>query len=271
MDARTRKSAADEKSENVRPLSVRRRRIPVVGVTAAQGQTRDSVLATWVLQSYLLALLTAGAAPLLIPPSLDKTRRRAAYQRLDGILFTGGDDIAPKWYGGENHPALQPAEAQRDALEMILCRAAVQDGKPFLGICRGLQVLNVAQRGTLYAHLVDQRPGSGEHAYPSPPWPPDHPAHFVEIAPASLLARVVNERSLMVNSRHHQGVREVGQGLLPCAWAADGLVEAMEVADHPFGLAVQWHPESLMRQQASRRLFRALVEACTKNRKRENS
>lgn len=247
--------------------SMRRKRIPVVGVTAAQGQTKEGISATWVLQSYLLALLTAGAAPVLIPPSLDEAKCREVYRRLDGILFTGGDDIAPERYGGENHPALQSVDAQRDSLEILLCREAVRDGKPFLGICRGLQLLNVAQGGTLYVHLVDQRSGDVQHAYPSPPWPPDHPAHIVEIAPTSLLARVVEEQRLMVNSRHHQGIREMGKGLLPCAWEPDGLVEAVEMACHPFGLAVQWHPEALMSRQASCRLFRALVEACASNEK----
>ncbi len=269
MNARQRKAAAAKKQEHASPSKVRRRRIPVVGMIAAYRQTQDGVPATVGPQSYLLALLAAGAAPVLIPPSLDEAQRRVVYQRLDGILFPGGGDTAPEWYEGENHPALHPEDARRDSLEIILCRAALQDRKPLLASCRGLQLLNVVQGGTLYVHLVDRRPGSVQHAYPSPPWPPDHPAHSVELAPSSLLARVVKERRLLVNSRHHQGAMDAGQGLIPCAWAPDGLVEAVEMARHPFGLAVEWHPESPVRQQASRCLFRALVEACANNGKRK--
>lgn len=260
------KATTDKERKGVPSLGLRRKGIPVIGVTATWGQTQDGIPVAMVLQSYLLALTAAGAAPVLIPPWLDEAKRRAMYRCLDGLLFAGGGDIAPERYGGENHPALQSVDAQRDLLEIALCRAAVRDGKPFLGICRGLQLLNVAQGGTLYVHLMDQRPGSVQHAYTSPPWPPNHPAHPVELSPSSLLARVVRERRLMVNSRHHQGIKEIGQGLLPCAWAPDGLVEAVEMAHHPFGLAVQWHPESLVHQPASRRLFRALVKACADHR-----
>lgn len=243
-------------------LSRHRQRIPVVGVIAAEGATQNGLPATLVRQSYLSALLRSGAAPLLIPPALKGTMWPVVYSRLDGLLFIGGGDIAPQWYGADDHPARDRTDEPRDAIEIALCRAALEDGKPLLGICRGLQLLNVCRGGTLFADLAEQHDRRIRHDYPSPPWAPDHAAHRVELAEHSRLARIVGKRSLTVNSRHHQGVRETGRGLIPCGWAPDGVVEALEAENHPFALAVQWHPEALTAQPASRRLFRAFVEAC---------
>lgn len=235
---------------------------PVIGVTAAQTQTQNGLPVTVILQSYCLALLEAGAAPVLIPSVLEETAWSAVYTRLDGILLSGGGDIALPCYGDEPQPLIYETDARRDALEITFCRAALQDQKPLLGICRGAQLLNVCRGGTLYADLETQRAGAIRHNYPVPTWPADYPAHSVEVADDSRLTQVLGERRFTVNSRHHQGIRDVGDGLRPCAWAPDGLVEALEVEGHPFGLAVQWHPESLSAQPAGRRLFRAFVRAC---------
>lgn len=242
--------------------SLARRRLPIIGVTVAQEQEQNGLSASPMVVSYLLALLEAGAAPVLISSALEEKDWLTAYARLDGILFSGGGDLALPCYGNSNQPRLEQTDTQRDALEMTLCRAAIRDRKPLLGICRGLQVLNVCQEGTLYADLVEEYKHQVGHNYPVSAWPPDHPAHDVEVATGSQLAQILGMKRLTVNSRHHQGVRELGKRLRPCGWAPDGLVEALEMEDHPFALAVQWHPESLSGQVSSQRLFRAFVQAC---------
>ncbi len=234
----------------------------MIGVTIAPEQVRNSPPVSPPLSSYLLALREAGSAPVLIPSGLEETVWLEVYARLDGLLFPGGGDLALPCYGSDIQPSLEQPDPRRDRLEITLCQMAIQDRKPFLGICRGLQVLNVCQGGTLYADLVEQIRHEVCHNYPVPAWPPDYPAHQVSIAIDSLLGQILAEERLIVNSRHHQGIREVGEGLRPCAWAPDGLVEALQVENHPFGLAVQWHPEAFSTQVTSQRLFCAFIQAC---------
>jgi len=214
------------------------------------------------LNAYIDAIVQAGGIPVLIPSQLAERGWNVLYQRLDGIVFSGGGDIAPEYYHGEKHHRVAGIEPLRDTIELNLLRAVVEDGKPFLGICRGIQTVNVGLGGTLYEHLGEQFRGEIDHAYPSTMR--TALVHDVKIEEGTRIAEVVGEPILKVNSLHHQGLRDVAPGLRVTAYAPDGLVEAVELPDHPFGLAVQWHPEWLTDQQPTRNLFRAFVGAAEK-------
>ena len=139
----------------------------------------------------------------------------------------------------------------------------LEKGKPFFGICRGAQVVNVALGGNLYTHIEDQHPDALKHDY-YPDYPRNRLSHPVRVEEGSRLAGIVDEPVLQVNSLHHQGIKGLAPTLKPVAYAPDGIIEAVELSDHPFGLAVQWHPEWLTDQQPMRNLFKAFVDSARK-------
>ncbi len=234
---------------------------PVIGVTTQVNQTAQGLEQVRVMYPYLQALARAGATPLLLPSIEPQQNWQALYQRVDAVLFTGGGDIVPARYGGDGHPRVNGEEPDRDALELALLRACVDDGKPFLGICRGLQLINVGLGGTLYADLADQKPNAEKHDY-YPDWPRDHLAHTVRLAEDGWLAALSPEGEVAVNSLHHQGVRDLAPSLRADAWAPDGLVEAVSLPQHPFGRAVQWHPEWLAaKREDMQQIFNWFVAA----------
>ncbi|MBC7225379.1 MAG: gamma-glutamyl-gamma-aminobutyrate hydrolase family protein [Anaerolineae bacterium] len=215
-------------------------------------------------QSYVVAVQRAGGVPVLIPLGLGEGAALALASRVDGFLLAGGGDVDPAHYGQASHPALRGVEAARDDLELLFARLTLERAIPILGICRGIQVLNVATGGTLYQDLPSERPESPvQHGCFSPSFPPDHLAHEVDLVPGSRLLGIMGQESLRVNSRHHQGIRTLGRGWVATAHAPDGLVEAIETPDHPFALGVQWHPENLLAlPEHGLRLFATFVAAC---------
>ncbi len=217
---------------------------PVIGVTTQVNQTPQGLPQVRVMFPYLQALARAGAVPVLLPSIEPEAHWRALYERVDGVLFTGGGDVTPARYGGNGHPRVNGEEPDRDSLELALLQACLDEGKPFLGICRGLQVINVGLGGTLYADLADEKPGALKHDY-YPDWPRDHLAHSVRLAAESWLVSLGGGETLPVNSLHHQGIRDLAPPLRVDAWAPDDLIEAVSLPGHPFGRAVQWHPEWL--------------------------
>jgi putative glutamine amidotransferase len=232
---------------------------PVIGVTTSNGTHlgHDAII---LMRAYVQALTEAGGVPVLIPCGLTTESWRSLYECLDGILFSGGGDISIGRFGGQPHEKIRPADDARDEVEFALVEAAVSDRKPFLGICRGFQVINVALGGTLYTHIKDQMPNAIQHKYSSRTRRA-YFAHAVDVAAGTRLADILGETKISVNSMHHQGAKDIAAALKPAAYAPDGLVEAVELPDHPFGVAVQWHPECLPDQPSTRRLFRAFVEA----------
>jgi len=232
---------------------------PVIGITTFKGKNPDGLPIVILIEAYVYAILKAGGVPVLIPSMLAEGGWDTLYKRLDGILFTGGGDIATEHYNGEKHARVTGIDSQRDIVEFSLLRAVVDDGKPFLGICRGIQVVNVGLGGTLYEHLGEQFRSEIDHTYPSNMR--THLVHEVRIEEGSRIADVVGEPILKVNSLHHQGVRDIAPALHATGFAPDGLVEVVELPDHPFGLAVQWHPEWLTDQRATANLFKAFVDA----------
>ena len=181
------------------------------------------------------------------------------FDRLDGVVFSGGGDISLDQYAGEDHPSISAVDDARDAAEISLLRQSADTGKPVLGICRGAQLMNVCLGGTLYSHLPDQFPGSVNH---QPGSDRKKIAHLVNVDESSNAAEIFGETLLHVNSLHHQGIKEVAPALKAVGFAPDGLVEMIELKDHPFGLAVQWHPEWLLDQPSMQKLFSRFVTAC---------
>jgi putative glutamine amidotransferase len=189
-----------------------------------------------------------------------------ALNGMDGLLLTGGDDVAPTRYGEEKHPAVEVVAPERDEFEIALVREARKRGLPIFAICRGIQVLNVAGGGSLVQDIPTQVTGALEHKQTVPPHQPFDLAHEVWLEKDSLLARLMRERlsdtdSCKVNSRHHQSVKQLAAGFQVSATAPDGVIEAIEDPSVPFCLGVQWHPENFWRTGEFRSLFEGFVEA----------
>jgi putative glutamine amidotransferase len=233
---------------------------PVIGLTTSRMRNlaRLSVFGTNV--PYAKSIADAGGIPILIPLSLSDADIDQLLSRVDGILFTGGYDVDPRWYGNLPHPKVMGADADRDRMEMHLVQALINLGKPFFGICRGCQVINIALGGSLYEDLAELYPGKIQHDNH------DHPrnylAHTVDLQCSSRLSELLSVGAFGVNSLHHQGVNRIARGLQASAMAPDGLVEAFELSDYSFGLAVQWHPEELQEHASMRSLFQVFVQAC---------
>ena len=176
----------------------------------------------------------------------------------DGVVIAGGDDVDPGLYGKEPHPEAEVVvDAGRDAIDFPVFESAWEKGVPALGICRGLQVMNVARGGTLIQHLPLEDPSHLEHKQPKAPNRRDH---AVDIRPGTRLAEITGAGEIDVNSRHHQAVDRPSEDLVVTATAPDGVIEALEARDGRWLVAVQWHPENLHDDPASRRLFREFVE-----------
>lgn len=233
---------------------------PLIGITTYRSKNEYNLTINAVAEAYIQAIANAGGAPVLIPLGQSGDTLKSLVTSLDGVLFSGGGDIDPKLYSGQPHPRVYSVDPDRDRIEFELVQALIERRKPFLGICRGFQVINVALGGSLYEDIADQHPAALKHDY-FPDWPRTHLAHGVQIKAGSRLAAILGSTEFQVNSLHHQGVRRVAAVLSATAFAADGLVEAVELPGHPFGLGVQWHPEWLQTCAPMRELFKAFIQA----------
>ena len=235
---------------------------PLIGVTTFRDKSAYGTPQFSVTEAYVSALVDAGASALMVPLAMPAEALDEIINRLDGLLFSGGGDIHPETYGSQMHPKVSDVDRDRDRVELYLLNRALAKELPFLGVCRGLQLINVGLGGGLYEHISDQHEGAIHHQY-YPDWPRDHLAHNVQIEAGSQLGQILGETELPVNSLHHQGVKTLAPGLRATAEAPDGILEGFELPEYPFGLAVQWHPEWLQAQPTARALFRAFVQACT--------
>lgn len=235
---------------------------PLIGITTNNSTNSYGQPTILLQQSYVRAVMQAGGVPVLIPSSIAEDGWDALYARLDGVLLSGGGDIALDRFTGEAHPRIDDVDPARDSVELKLVHAAAEDGKPFLGICRGCQMMNVALGGTLYTHIPDQLPGALDHSYPGNLR--TTLVHEIKIEEGTHIAEIYGEPLIKVNSLHHQGLKDIAPSVRVAGYAPDGLVEAIELPDHPFGLSVQWHPEWLTNQEGTRNLFRKFVDAAGK-------
>ena len=208
--------------------------------------------------TYVQAVRRAGGLPVLVPLGLNEDELRDLYDRLDGLLLSGGGDISPAEYGMKATADLRQVDLDRDRVELILTRWAAAEEKPLLGICRGAQTFNVALGGSLYQDIATEHPGQSKHDY-YPGYAYDYPAHPITVSEDTLLARALGAPLLNVNSLHHQSARDVAPALVPVAFAPDGVIEAVELPGHRFALGVQWHPEWLPEMPEMRGLFGAFV------------
>jgi len=213
---------------------------------------------------YVNRLVQAGGLPLVLSPVLGPGRADEALEGIDGLLLSGGADIAPGRYGAAPSPRLGSVEPARDAFELALFAAAEARGLPVLAICRGLQLVNVAAGGTLWQDLPSERPGAVTHQQAEAR---GVRTHEVRIQPGTRTARALGVASLQANSMHHQAVRELGASLAATGWAPDGVIEALESTDGERWLVgVQWHPEDLGNGGPDDGLFAAFVAAAAARR-----
>lgn len=191
---------------------------------------------------YVRAIEAAGGVAVGIPSVRTVDRVLSSLGRIDGLLLSGGADIDPFLYDEEILPENGSLEPDRDHQELALARWAIENQVPLLGICRGMQVLNVALGGSLYQDIPSQTKTRLQHRQKGPRW---YATHSIEIVPGSRLSQILGGTSARVNTFHHQAVRGVAPGLMASASASDGIIEAIEATDHPFAIGVQWHPEAM--------------------------
>ena len=238
---------------------------PLIGITSSYTPAEDGKFGTITVgESYVQAVIQAGGLPVVIPVGLSEQEIEALFARLDAILLIGGADVDPARFGGKPHPRVYGIDYRRDAMEIQLTQMAAQRGKPFLGICRGVQVINVALGGTLITDIGDHKENALRHDW-YPNVPRSYLAHRVSLDASSRLAKILGVTECEVNSLHHQGLLDVAPGLKVVASAPDALVEAVELPNHPFGLGVQWHPEWLQEHAPQRQLFGALIQAAARS------
>ena len=192
--------------------------------------------------SYIMSVEEAGGIPILLPPTMNADFK-ILLEKVDSVLLTGGVDVDPVVYGEAPIPNMGKIDPLRDHFEINLARKVLELKKPLLAICRGIQVLNVAAGGTLYQDINSQIENPFKHYQQAPT---HHPTHKVSLKTGSKLHGIFNKNELMVNSFHHQAVKDLGHRFGATAWSDDGVVEAMEIEDNIFVLGVQWHPERMI-------------------------
>jgi putative glutamine amidotransferase len=235
---------------------VRTPRIALGGVV----RTWDGAERTGLNAAYVRSVVAAGGVPVMLSPLMGPSYAARALDGADGLILTGGEDVDPAWYHTELSPLTNPPDRQRDLFELALFAAARQRELPILGICRGIQLINVALGGTLYQDVPSERPGPVDHNRSGAR---AGRSHAIRLTRGSLAAEALGTTSLRVNSFHHQAVRDLAPKLVATGWSEDDLIEAVESGEgEPWMLAVQWHPEDMHAdaQAPDRGLFSALVE-----------
>jgi putative glutamine amidotransferase len=208
---------------------------------------------------YSQAILHAGGAPVIVPAAQDQKSLGVILDAVKGLILSGGPDVNPRRFGEEPLAGLGEVDEALDRMELMAVRLAIDKNLPVLGICRGIQVLNVALGGTLYQDVASQVPEVLCH---TPKADKAVNTHTVRIEAGSRLHRIIGKREIWVNGKHHQAIKDLAGGLVVTARAKDGVVEAVEHPRKRFAIGVQWHPEGTWRDDpSSQRLFAAFVQA----------
>jgi putative glutamine amidotransferase len=226
---------------------------PIIGITTySRSEANEFTLPA----TYVDAVQLAGGIPILLPPSQPDPSR--ILEAIDGLIFTGGGDIDPALYGGDHHSTIYLVDEERDQFELALAQLALTSSVPTLGICRGMQILGIASSAELVLHVPEVYGETIAHRL-------DHPRrpihHLVQANPSSRLAAILGATEFEIVSWHHQALKAVPAGWQLVAQAADGLIEALEHQQHPWLVAVQWHPELSPEDPVQQRLFQAFVQA----------
>ncbi len=236
---------------------------PVIGIIPSLESGEGKIYTP---TSYPKAIIAAGGNPIFFNFTRDEDMIEAYAEMVDGVLFSGGDDVNPASYGEEQIWGCGDVVPLRDDFEIALLKVLLTKypEKPILGICRGCQILNVGMGGTLYQDLRSQVPGSIRHQQQQSS---HYASHKATVAEGSKLHEIYGSTEIMVNSFHHQAVKDLGAGLVITARASDGIVEGFEKPDHPYFVAAQWHPERLVEgphHPEHKPLFQSFVDACRK-------
>lgn len=247
-------------------MSNLRGRKPVIACTMYRQDEETALPKLALTAAYVEAIMRAGGIPVLLPLGLTEADLSLLLGQVDGVLLPGGGDVHPEFYQEPLTDLIKRIDVERDRLEVAAAREAVSRKLPLLAICRGIQVLNVAMGGTLWADVPSQMPGAMQHDFDES-HARNYEAHPVTVAPDSLLADVLGTRETAVNSLHHQGIKDLAPGLATTAVAPDGLIEAVEVSDHFFAIGVQWHPEWLAGDsEPMAQLFARFIQAADNGR-----
>ncbi len=233
---------------------------PIIGITMDMGKDDKQFLKN----AYIEAVIRAGGLPFLIPAGVADEAVQVV-ERIDGLLLSGGDDIDPLLFGEEPHPDLGTVTPARDVIELAIVRQTLACDKPILGICRGLQLLNVAVGGTIYQDMYCQHQGAIlQHRQKAPD---DHPSHYVQLQKEGFLKEMAGGDRILVNSFHHQAVKDVPDPFIVTGVASDQTIEAIESTKHRFVLGVQWHPELMGKSgdPLSLQIFKRFIESCKIN------
>jgi putative glutamine amidotransferase len=229
---------------------------PTIGVIPLWDEKKDSI---WMIPGYMRGLEEAGAVPVILPLTVSENVLKQTADKFDGFLFTGGHDVNPALYKQEKNDRCGESCDERDRMEAYIFREAVlNQNKPALGICRGIQFFNVLLGGTLYQDIPAELPSAITHAH-GPLY--DVPAHTVRILPESPLGKLFGKERIEVNSYHHQGINRIAKGLEIMALADDGLTEAVYMPDRNYVWAVQWHPELSLNDEFSKKIFASFTTA----------
>lgn len=240
-------------------MSEAKRMKPVIGIVSNFDMEKDGYFC---LANYVRAIEKAGALPIILP-YVKAGEVSEVLDLISGLMLTGGGDFPTELYGAAQHPAVQRVIPERDNFEFALARSALDRTMPVLGICRGMQILNVVAGGTIYPHTLDELPGVIDHRDGTPL---DQSVHDVHLERDTQLWRLCGEQSssFRVNSLHHQAVKQLAPEFVISARANDGVVEAIELPDRPFVIGVQWHPEWMYESEpACRQLIDNFAKACS--------
>lgn len=232
---------------------------PLIALTPCHNTEKDE---PYMRPGYLKAIHAAGGTPIILPLELDDAELQRLAGMFDAFLFTGGPDLHPFYFGEDTQRYCSNVSPKRDRLELALLKQVMEAKKPLLGICRGIQLINIGLGGDIYQDI----PSQFEEDFPiahKQPFAYEIPSHTVTVTPGSLLSRITGSSKIQVNSMHHQAVRRLAPGLTATGFAPHGLVECVEMPDYPaFFLGVQWHPEYLWEQEeASKNIFVEFVKA----------
>lgn len=228
---------------------------PVIGVVPLVDQERESF---WMLPGYMNGIEQAGGIPVMLPLLSDEEDLLQIVNKLDGFLFTGGQDVSPNLYAEKTAPLCGQRCRERDDMEGVLFRLVYEMDKPLLGICRGIQFMNVIMGGTLYQDLPSEHPSGTVHCQ-KPPY--DIPVHAVSIMDGSPLSGLLKRKKLMVNSYHHQAIKRLAPKLSVMAVSEDDVIEAVWIPDKKFIWGIQWHPEfSFLTDESSRKIFSEFIQ-----------